>query len=134
MIILALCLGSAGCSTDLLDRQSIVTITLECADFCKTMNNAPFAAEKIISYENADELRIFRRAIETAVKMSGELEYGVMFYMYLSMEDGTQKKFVLNVGDEEDQTGLLVDTAASGQGYEIPEDQTAKLREIIYEG
>jgi hypothetical protein len=57
-----------------------------------------------------------------------------MFFMYVSFEDGTQEKFELNVADEDGRTGLLVETADSGQGYTIPEDQTHELRKIIYSG
>jgi hypothetical protein len=133
IVILFLVLGITGCGSDVLDGKEIVTIKLECADGCKTMKTPPFT-EKIVTYENVEELRIFQRAISTAILMKGELDYSVMFFMYLSFEDGTQKKFVLNVADEDGRTALLVDTADSGQGYEIPKDQTTELRKIIYSG
>jgi hypothetical protein len=66
--------------------------------------------------------------------MKGELDYGVMFLMYVSFDDGAQKKFELNVSDEDGRTALLVDTTDSGQGYLIPKDQTSELRKIIYNG
>ncbi|WP_256217296.1 hypothetical protein [Paenibacillus sp. OV219] len=43
-------------------------------------------------------------------------------------------KFVVNVANEDGRTALLVDTADSGQGYEIPKDQATELRKIIYKG
>jgi hypothetical protein len=133
MVILFLLLGITGCGNDVLGGKEIVTIKLECADGCKAMKTSPFT-EKIVTYENVDELRIFQRAISKAVIIKGELDYGVFFYIYLSFKDGTQKKFVLNVADEDGRTALLVDTADSGKGYSIPKDQTTELRKIIYRG
>jgi hypothetical protein len=125
--------GIVGCKSEVLNGKDIVTIKLECADGCKTMKIPPFT-EKIVTYENVDELRIFQRAINKALKVKGELDYSVMFFMYLSFEDNTQKKFVLNVADEDGRTALLVDPSDSGQGYTIPKDQTNELRKIIYSG
>ncbi|KIL34999.1 hypothetical protein SD71_15060 [Cohnella kolymensis] len=132
-MILFFVVGIVGCNSDVLNGKEMVGIKIECADGCKTMKTPPFT-EKIVTYENVDELRIFQRANSKAVKMQGELDYSVMFFMYLSFEDGTQKKFVLNVADEDGRTALLVDTADSGQGYTIPKDQTNELRKIIYNG
>jgi hypothetical protein len=72
IVILFMVLGIAGCGNDVLDGKEIVTIKLECADICKTMNTPPFT-EKIVTYENVDELRIFQRAISKAEKMNGIL-------------------------------------------------------------
>ncbi|SFS76908.1 hypothetical protein [Paenibacillus sp. BC26] len=117
---------------DILDGKEIVIIKLESADGCKTMKTTPFT-ESIVTYEKVDELRIFKRAINIAVIEKGDIDYCAMFFMYLLLEDGTQMKFVLNVADEAGRTALLVDIADRGQGYEIPKDQTAELRKIIYQ-
>ncbi|GGF90578.1 hypothetical protein [Paenibacillus abyssi] len=130
-MIIILVLGMTGCGNDVLNGKEIVSIELECADLCKTMKTPPFRGNAYI-FDNVDDLRIFQRAISKAVKMEGKLDYGVMFFIHLVYEDGTQKKFVLNVADEDGRTALLVDTANSGQGYEIPKDQTTELRKIIY--
>jgi len=131
VFILVLIVGIVGCNSNVLNGKEIITVKLECADICKTMNTHPFT-EKIITYENVNELRIFQRAISKAEKMNGILDYGVMFYLYISFEDGTKKKYVLNVADEDGRTALLVDTADSGQGYTISKDQTDELRKLIY--
>ncbi|MBB3070040.1 hypothetical protein FHS14_003035 [Paenibacillus baekrokdamisoli] len=129
MVIIFLVIGIVGCKSEVLNGKEIVAIKLECSDLCKKTPNAPFN-QKILT--DIDEIKIFERSISKAVKMKGELDYDVMFMMYVSFEDSTQKKFVLNVDDEAGRTALLVDTADSGQGYEIPKDQTNELRKIIY--
>ncbi|MFC5529748.1 hypothetical protein [Cohnella yongneupensis] len=120
-----------GCGNNILDGKEIVEVKLECAELCKTMKTPPFST-KIVAHEQADEIRAFERAIGKATKINGELDYGAMFFMYLTFEDDAQKKYVLNVADEEGTTALLVDTANSGQGYTIPKEQTNELRKIIY--
>lgn len=80
--------------------------------------NIPLGTAKTVLYRALKKLRIFQRAISKAEKINGILNYGVMFWMYLSFDDGTQEKYVLNVANE--------------QGYTIPKDQTNELRKIIY--
>ncbi|MNI91671.1 hypothetical protein D3C73_1493700 [compost metagenome] len=67
--------------------------------------------------------------------MSGELNYGTYFLMYVSYENDSQKTYVLNISDsgQEGIRGLLVDTEDSGQGYEIPAEIHEKLRKLIYQ-
>ncbi|MDG0813961.1 hypothetical protein [Cohnella rhizosphaerae] len=66
--------------------------------------------------------------------MNGVLDYGVTFFMYLFFEDGTQKKYVLNVEDQDGMNALLVDTDNSMQGYRISKELTSELRGVIYGG
>lgn len=129
MVILFLVIGIVGCKSEDLIGKEIVAIKLVCSELCKKTPNTPFY-QKILT--DVDEIKIFKRSISKAVKMKGELNYGAMFMMYVSFEDSTQKKFVLNVDNEAGHIALLVDTADSGQGYEIPKDQTNELRKIIY--
>ncbi|WP_219837196.1 hypothetical protein [Paenibacillus sp. R14(2021)] len=132
IVVLLLILGITGFGKDVLYGKDIVHIELECADLCKTMKTPPFRGNDY-TFSKTDEVRIFQQAISKAVKMKDDLDYGVMFFMYLAFEDGTEKKFMLNVADEDERTALLVDTTDSGQGYEIPAVQTAMLRKIIYQ-
>lgn len=114
--------------------SEIKSIRLECVDLCNSedLTSVPFTER---TYEDAADIRIFERAIDKAEKMSGELDYGVCFLMYLSYKDGSEKKYVLNVvnSDKEGIKGLLVDTEDSGQGYSIPEVLHNELRALIYE-
>ena len=128
ILVFIMVLGIVGCGNKVENEKEIVSIKIECADLCKTMKNTPFTEK---TYENEEEIRIFQRAINTAEKINGILDYGVVFYMYVSFEDGTQKKFVLNVADDDSSTALLVDTAHSEQGYTIPKDQTKELRKTL---
>lgn len=129
ILVLIMVLGIVGCGNKVENEKEIISIKIECTDICKTMKNTPFIEK---TYEKEEEIRVFQRAINTAEKINGILDYGVTFYMYVSFEDGTQKKFVLNVDDDDASTALLVDTAHSEQGYRIPQEQTNKLRKILY--
>lgn len=129
ILVLIMVLGIVGCGNKVENEKEIVSIKIECADLCRTMKNIPFTEK---TFDNEEEIRIFQRAINTAEKINGNLNYGVIFYMYVSFEDGTLKKFVLNVDDDDASTALLVDTAHSEQGYTIHKDQTIELRTILY--
>ncbi|MFC3802636.1 hypothetical protein [Cohnella sp. GCM10012308] len=137
VILLLLCMAATGCANDagtkgkvVLNGKEIVSVKLECAEFCKKAGT-PFA-EKTFTKENGEELKLFRKAIVNAEKMNGVVDYGVDFFMYLSFGDGTQKKYVLNVADEEGRTALLVNTDDSSQGYTISKGLTNELRSVIY--
>ncbi|WP_028608390.1 hypothetical protein [Paenibacillus harenae] len=127
IVILMAISGLVGCSTG--EEKDIQEIRLECTELCQQLEKPPLQ-EKVVT--DADEIDIFKKAINRAVKMGGELDYGVMFFMHLSYTDGTKQKYALNITREAGQSGLLVDTANSGQGYIIPEDISEALSEIIY--
>lgn len=140
VVILLLSIAATGCASGtgtngkvMLDGKEIVSVKLECADFCKRAGTPPFA-EKTFAKEDGDALKLFRKAIVNAKKMNGMLDYGVTFFMYLAFGDGTQKKYVLNVADQDGMNALLVDTEDSSQGYTISKDLTSELRSFIYGG
>lgn len=140
VIVLVLSIVATGCTFAkhtngkvMLNGKEIVSVKLECADFCKKAEKPPFA-KKIFTKENGDALNVFRKAIVKAEKMNGVLDYGVTFFMYLFFEDGTQKKYVLNVEDQDGMNALLVDTDNSMQGYRISKELTSELRGVIYGG
>ncbi len=121
-----------GCNS--FNGEEIKSIRLECADLCadKGLTAAPFTER---TYQDASEIKRFERAIDKAEKMSGDLDYGVYFLMYVTYKDASEKKYVLNIVNSEKEgiQGLLVDTADSMQGYSIPEAQHDELRKLIYE-
>lgn len=122
-----------GCTK--LGEPEITSIKLVCADLCNDDQENPEAPFVERTFEDTAQLRIFERAMDKAEKMSGEIEYVVYFRMYVSYEDGSQKEYVLNISSSEKEgiTGLLVDSADSGQGYTIPEAQHNELRTLIYD-
>ncbi|WP_217592002.1 hypothetical protein [Cohnella sp. GbtcB17] len=143
VVVLVLSIVATGCRSAkdttgkvMLDGKEIVSVKLECADFCKRVGTPPFPpfTEKTFAKENGNALNVFRKAIVNAEKMNGVLNYVVIFYMYLLFDDGAQKKYVLNVADEDGMNALLVDTEESSQGYTISKDLTSELRSFIYGG
>ncbi|WP_336772838.1 hypothetical protein [Paenibacillus sp. MMO-58] len=131
IVIFMMILGITGCGNDVLDGKEIDKISIVCADECKTVMPASFKETDVVIFEAADELNVFEKAITRAEVIKGEVDYGVLFYMYLALDDGSQKKYVLNIAKEDGRSGLLVDTY-SGKGYAIPVNLTDKLRAIIW--
>jgi hypothetical protein len=125
LIVLFVFSGLVGCT----EANWVSSIKLECAEMCKRMGNPPFA-EKIIT--DSKEINSFTDAIRQADKMTGILDYGAIFKMYLKFENGTEKLYVLNIDDKDGSNGLLVDLAHSEQGYRISKQDTSALRAIIY--
>lgn len=123
--------GMVGCSEP--KATEVDKVRLECVDLCTgdQQSTAPFTEK---TYTGADEIRAFVSAIDKSVKMSGVLDYGTYFLMYVSYKDDSQKTYVLNISDSGQKgiSGLLVDTEDSGQGYEIPASIHEELRELIY--
>lgn len=134
MILLScmLLFGIVGCSEPKVTE--VDNVRLECVDLCSSdqQSSVPFKEK---TFTGADEIRTFVSAINKSVKMSGELNYGTYFLMYVSYENDSLKTYVLNISDsgQEGIRGLLVDTEDSGQGYEIPAGIHEKLRKLIYQ-
>ncbi|SFD84591.1 hypothetical protein SAMN05216378_1707 [Paenibacillus catalpae] len=128
-MIILLAAGMVSCNSVNRNENKIVSISLECAELCNNFENPPFEHKRITS---AGELSSFEGAMNKAVKIKGELDYGVIFRMFVSFEDDTQIQYVLNIDNKPDSTGLLVDTAKSGLGYKIPKADADELRVIIY--
>ncbi|WP_201001663.1 hypothetical protein [Paenibacillus glycanilyticus] len=131
IVIFMLILGNTGCGNDVLDGKEIVKVSIECADVCKNVKPYSFKDTDVVSFETADELNVFKRAITGAKVIKGEVDYGVFFYMQLALNDGLQKKYVLNIADEDGRSGLLVDTD-NGKGYIISDNLTGELKAIIW--
>ncbi|MCL6603201.1 MAG: hypothetical protein K6T94_10030 [Paenibacillus sp.] len=113
--------------------NEIQSIKVECVDICKDQGEKTLFTEK--TFNDADDIKTFARAINKATKIQGELDYGAYFYMYIYFENSSQKKYVLNISNEVDKgiKGLLVDSADSGKGYSIPEEFHNELSTLIYQ-
>ncbi|WP_308639755.1 hypothetical protein [Paenibacillus silvisoli] len=133
MIVVVLC-GLGGCASKDKDEarptsSDIKEIKLACAQMCKEMESPPFD-EKLITAE--DDIEAFANAMNNAEKMAGVLDYGVIFNMAITYENGSEERYVLNIDNDENSVGLLVNLNDSGQGYTISEQATRMLRTIIY--
>lgn len=132
LVVCMLLFGVTGCSKPKVTE--VASIRLECVDLCKSdqQSTVPFTEK---TFTGADEIRPFVNAINKASKISGDIDYGTYFFMYVSYKEGSEKKYVLNISDldKEGMRGLLVDTEDSGQGYEIPAEIHTELRKLIYQ-
>ncbi len=106
-----------------------LSVDLECSDMCMRMSEVPFTKRR---FDVPNELAQFEAVLEQAERMEGILDYGIMYIMHVTQSDGTQKQYVLNVSDEDNTTGLLVDLDVSEVGYSIPKELHQQLREMIY--
>ncbi|MFC5653760.1 hypothetical protein ACFPYJ_32535 [Paenibacillus solisilvae] len=118
-------------SFDIKSEKEILNIRLQCTVECKRMEKPPIFTEKI--FEDADEIKIFVKAINNSKKIEAELDYSTFFLMHITFKDDTEKVYVLNVNDAEGAVGLLVKKPGSSEGYySIPEELHNELRTLIY--
>ncbi|MBB3128683.1 3'-phosphoadenosine 5'-phosphosulfate sulfotransferase [Paenibacillus rhizosphaerae] len=117
-------------SFDIKSEKEILNIRLQCTVECKRMVKPPFK-EKI--FEDADEIKIFVKAINNSKKIEADLDYSTFFLMHITFKDDTEKVFVLNVNDAEGGVELLVKNPGSSEGYySISEELHKELRTLIY--
>ncbi len=83
-------------------------------------------------YDDKDIIKTFLRAIESATKMEGVLDYQEEYEMTLKYVSGKERKFHLSITENRDYKGLLLELPDTMQGYAIPKDQANQLRDIIY--
>ncbi|BCG59460.1 hypothetical protein [Paenibacillus sp. URB8-2] len=113
-----------------INSRDVKSITLECVQECIGMDDRPFL-EKTITDKNS--INLFIKAINNSEKLSGSLDYGVMFLIRISFSNRTIKEFHLNISKNKEAIyGLLVSSSNSEQGYRILEKSTNDLRDIIY--
>lgn len=131
LVIVYLAAGKEKCRDGKCPPAEVESIKLVCTELCARGGGgpAPFAEK---TFRESSDIRIFTEAMGRAERILAEINYGVLFRMEVTYEDGTVKPYVLNVDRQQDGTGLLVDLAGSGQGYEIPRADSAELRRIIY--
>lgn len=114
-----------------INSRDVKSITLECVQECIGMDDRPFL-EKTFTDKNS--INLFIKAINNSEKLSGSLDYGVMFLMRISFSNSTIKEFHLNISKNKGSAinGLLVSSSNSEKGYRILEKSTNDLRNIIY--
>lgn len=120
LLLLLMLLGITGCGS-----KSIVSIELECQRLERV--------EKCSNYSSSNEqiMKKFERAIDTATKLPGALDYAAEYRMTITYSDHTIAKYDLSLGAERGKKGLLVDLNHSEVGYEIGKTYANQLREII---
>ncbi|OBY78313.1 hypothetical protein BBG47_17390 [Paenibacillus sp. KS1] len=90
------------------------------------MNEKPFEDKQ---FKDLDSIALFMQAINESKKMNGILDYGAIFLMTVYSVDGSH----LNIENiEYPQKGLLLKLPNTEQGYEIPENISKDLKDLIY--
>lgn len=109
--------------------ERIQSIKLVCSDLCNsTLEKVPFIEQ---TFEDKSEIKVFEDAISRLSKDTREVEYALLFQMYVIYNDGSQEEFQLNISDDAAvKTGVLL--TSNGEGYIIHEEDTKKLSSLIY--
>lgn len=128
-LLFVLFCGIVGC-TEKDSEDKITSIKLTSTDVWERAEKKPAFKEKI--FDSPDDIEVFQEAIKQASEVLELIDYLSLFHMTVTFEDGSEKKYILNIVDEEGQKGLLVDTATSEQSYIIPEGINEGLRKIIF--
>ncbi|AFH62694.1 hypothetical protein ACVNS2_18765 [Paenibacillus caseinilyticus] len=129
VLLFVLFCGLVGC-TEKGSEEKITSIKLTSTDVWERAEKKPAFKEK--TFDSPDDIEIFQGAIKQATEVEEIIDYLSLFHMKVTFEDGTEKKYILNIVDEDGQKGLLVDTATSEQSYIIPESINEALRKMIF--
>ncbi len=84
------------------------------------------------TFTDYKSLKMFIEAIENAEEMPGILNYGTEFTMNINFEDGSFTRYSLTLGKDIDDEGLLVDFSNTHKGFSIQQEDSNKLRKLIY--
>ena len=105
-------------------------VSLECIQQCLEKKDAPFITKRFVDKES---IELLLTAVNKAEKMSGFLNYGALFTMTITLNDGSEEQYHLNISNsEKSQEGLLVKLSDTAQGYSIPEETSERLKHFIY--
>ncbi|WP_426453906.1 hypothetical protein ACP26L_15855 [Paenibacillus sp. S-38] len=129
VLLFVLFCGLTGC-TEKGSKEEIKLIKLTSTDVWERAEKKPAFKEK--TFDSPDDIKVFQGAITQPTEVVENLDYLSLFLMTVAFENGTEKKYILNIVDEDGQKGLLVDTAASEQSYIIPESINKALRKMIF--
>ena len=123
-------LGCSDQSSSSINSLGIKSITLECIQLCLEQKEVSFIEKKITDSES---IELFHRAINGAERSDGILDYDVLFKMKMTMNDGKEIEYYLNIENtERPQIGLVIKLPNTEQCYVLPEKTSDKLRKIIY--
>lgn len=90
----------------------------------------PFIKKQITDNES---IVLFQRAVNGAEKTNAFINYDVYFKMTMTMKDGKELDYYLNIENtEKPQIGLLIKLPNTVESYTLPEKTSEKLKQIIY--
>ena len=130
LIIFAGLFGYWAIDKSTIKSKDVKYVSLECIQECLKQKKVPFSNKQFIDKKSID---LFLDAVNKAKRIEGSLDYGVDFLMTITMSDGKQNKYYLNIGNtERPQNGLLIKLPDTEKGYSISEKTSEKLKQIIY--
>ncbi len=86
------------------------------------------------TYKDLNTIATFIEAIETARPLTSNklVLYTAEFDITLLFDDQMSRKYHVNVGNDEEAEGLLVDLSEGGLAYAIPIEVSNQLRGVIF--
>jgi len=111
-----------GCTSSISIKQNIIKVTLVCtgqvySEDCKD-----------VTFDDESSIKAIEQAMKRAKPMQGAINYVAEYRMVFTFKDGTTRSYDLSLGQDREQTGLLVENS---QGYVIPVKEANRLRELI---
>lgn len=73
-------------------------------------------------------------AMNSSKRIAGELDYDADFRMKLVYDDGYTEDYILGLGREEGNSGLLLSAERSGTEYTVSASNADNLRKLIFNG
>ena len=92
---------------------------------------APFESK---SFSDEEFIQTMAAAMNSSKRIAGELDYDADFRMQLVYDDGYTEDYILGLGREEGNSGLLLSAERSGTGYTVSASNADKLRKLIFSG
>ncbi|MGN7765049.1 hypothetical protein [Paenibacillus sp. 22594] len=128
-VLLAVLLSGCQNAFGFINARWISEITLDFQSQDGKAEDGPFESK---TFTDPAFIKLMADAMNGSKRISGELDYGVEFRMKLTYGDGYTENYILNLGEDSGNLGLLVSEENSGKGYSVSVKNADKLRKLVY--
>lgn len=134
LLILLVAAGTTGClakQTSAVQAADIESVSVECIQACLNLKEVPFAKKE---FDDQEAIGLFAKALQEGKRMEGVLDYSAFFLMTIRLKSGESEEYHLNVANTQDpQKAMFLKLPDTEHGYEVAEQTSAKLRDVIYQ-
>ncbi|MBW4083061.1 hypothetical protein [Paenibacillus sp. S150] len=129
-ILLAVLLSGCQNAFGFINAKWISEITLDYEPLDGKQAAGPFESR---TFTDPAFIKVMADAMNGSKRIQGKLDYGVEFRMKLTYGDGYTEGYILNLGEDRGNRGLLVPEDNSGKGYSVSVKNADKLRKLVYD-